>query len=477
MATRSRALLALALCSGLLGAACGSSAGADARGDEADLTGADDKAMIALSVGAQTSLFVKFPADPSTDLSKAMITAAQRGVRVRGLLPVGSSHDTTWLLQQHLESSGVDVDVRTDDAVPGVLMVADSTTLVKKGATTTLQTDKATLDTATKRFTDALDPASASHRSEGLIASETLKVLPMPDSSRARIVDLLGAATSTIDLEIYQLQDLRVVTALTDAATRRVTVRVMLEPKTVGAANFGAVSAVLKGAGIDVRATPPAFDSSHNVDHAKFCILDGKELLFGTGNMVRSGLGGVTEQTFDNRDFWVEDGRSASIREAQEVFDADFAQRSTASLTFENLVLTPDNADTKIVALIDAAKKRLFVYNQELGDAEILTRLIAAKKRGVDVRVLAGFQPGFGGPPKNQAPLDQLTAAGISAGFLRRHYLHGKGVVSDSRVYLGSQNFSNGGLRNNRELGEILDDPKLVETVAATFLDDVAHPQ
>src|SRR5205814_972390 len=98
------------------------------------------------------------------------------------------------------------------------------------------------------------------------------------------------------------------------AAARGVTVRVMLEPKTVGAANYTAVSKELAAANISVQPTPPVFDSSGNVDHAKFCLLDGAELLFGTGNLVRSGLGGDTVVTYDNRDFWVEDTRIESVK-------------------------------------------------------------------------------------------------------------------------------------------------------------------
>src|SRR5260221_1419341 len=138
----------------------------------------------------------------------------------------------------------------------------------------------------------------------------------------------------------------------------------MLEPRTVGAANYGAMSAELAKAGITVRKTPSAFDSSHNVDHAKFFVIDGKELVFGTGNLVRSGLGGVTETQYANRDFWIEDARSASIAEAKALFEADWAQRATSSTQFSQLVVTPDNADARIVLLIDGAKQRLDVYNQ-----------------------------------------------------------------------------------------------------------------
>ena len=207
-------------------------------------------------------------------------------------------------------------------------------------------------------------------------------------------------------------------------------------------------------------------------------MIDDKELLFGTGNMVRSGLGGVTLGPYQNRDFWIEDGRAASVSAARALFDADLARKSTTGLDMSALVLTPDNADQKIGALIDGAQHRLFVYNQSLSDDDFTGRIVRAKQRGVDVHVLLGYQPGFGSsPPANDPALAKLTAAGATAQYLKSHYLHGKAIVADDRAYLGSQNFTNGGLQVNREVGEIFDDADVVKTLAATFAKDEASPE
>jgi phosphatidylserine/phosphatidylglycerophosphate/cardiolipin synthase-like enzyme len=111
--------------------------------------------------------------------------------------------------------------------------------------------------------------------------------------------------------------------------------------------------------------------------------------------------------------------------------------------------------------------------NQPITDA-----LTAAKRRGVDVQVLLGNQPGFGGtPPPNQKAIDELNAAGIPAQFFTRHYLHGKVVVADNQAFVGSQNFTAGGLLNNRELGEQLSNPEIVKALANMFADDAIHSQ
>ncbi len=439
--------------------------------EEADLS-ASDQAVATLAGTAKGHLYVSLTARSGTVATAAMIAAAKRGVTVRAILDSRGDFDATWTMQQHLESSGVDVDVRTD-VVSTVLAVSDDTALLP-GATPRTDKDAVKVKGYQKSFTDILE-WSHDNTTGTLIPAGTVAVHPMPESGRDRIVQLLSTAKTSIDLSIYQLQDRPVVDALVAAAGRHVKVRVMLEPRTVGAANFDAVSATLKAGGVTVKTTPKAFDSSHNVDHAKFCLIDDKELLFGTGNMVRSGLGGVDVTTFDNRDFWIEDARPTALKEARGLFDADFAETSTAHMTFDALVVTPDNANSKIGALIDSAKHRLFVANQSLSDAGLQGKILAAKKRGVDVRVLLGYQPAFGGgAPPNEPALTALRAGNIQADYLKKHYLHAKIIVADDSVYLGSQNFTNGGLNNNREVGEILTDAKAVSTVVETFTKDAS---
>jgi phosphatidylserine/phosphatidylglycerophosphate/cardiolipin synthase-like enzyme len=429
-------------------------------GDEGSSTDdvTTDAAMTSLVGSAKTIVYANVKSTASKALSTALITAAHSGVEVHVILKEGS-HDTTWQLQQTLEANGVDCDVMATSTVTGVTMIADKTALVgssKKTATTA----------QTSAFAQAFvgDKVSA-----GALITSGVRVLPMPDKGRDRIVQVFGAAKKTIDLSIYALQERGVVASLEGAAKRGVTVRVMLEPKTVGGSNEAPIAKELTAAGITVQTTPPNFDASHDVDHAKFAIIDGKELLLGTGNMVRSGLGGVTDDVYANRDFWIEDARGTQIGEAQRVFDADWARTSTNASSVPDLVVTPDNADQEIGALIDGAKTRLYVYNQSLSDSDLTTRIIAAHKRGVDVRVLLGYQPAFGGQPPNAPAISQLSAAGIDAQYLKKHYLHAKAIVADGEVYLGSQNFTNGGLHNNREMGEILSDATSVSTVVTTF--------
>jgi phosphatidylserine/phosphatidylglycerophosphate/cardiolipin synthase-like enzyme len=109
-----------------------------------------------------------------------------------------------------------------------------------------------------------------------------------------------------------------------------------------------------------------------------------------------------------------------------------------------------------------------------LSDKTMLAKILAAKNRGVDVRVLLADLPAIGSSPAaNQGALDQLGELGA---YFTKHYLHGKVIVADDQAFVGSQNFTGGGLLHNRELGEILTNKTLVETLAKQFQEDVANP-
>src|SRR5262249_4226400 len=159
-------------------------------------------------------------------------------------------------------------------------------------------------------------------------------------------LNYINNAHSTIDLSVYQMNDPNVINALKAAAQRGVAVRVMMEPKPAGGNAYATVKPMLTGAGVSYKDTPPNFDSSGNVDHAKFMVIDSATLLFGTGNLDVTGLGdpatavgASSPPSYHNRDFWTADTRSGPVTEAKTVFNDDWNRTATTSTTF-SLILT-----------------------------------------------------------------------------------------------------------------------------------------
>ncbi len=433
---------------------------------------------------AKTTLYVHMAEVPPNEVMDKLIAAAQRGVDVHLVLSPKARLDPAQVLSVlRMSDDGIEIAVNKHATLPERAGISDSTSFVggkldpvSGEAPAALTTDPGKVAAQKKAFADALRVKLNGDVHRGLLPPEKVKVHQMPGATSAPILNAINSATKTIDLEIYQVGDRGVIDALKDAAKRGVKVRVMLEPKTVGSANYPAVQKELFAAGIDVQPTPPQFDTHHNVDHAKFMLIDSKELMIGSGNMVRYGLGGNEATEVNTRDFWIEDTRAVSLKEAGGLFNADWARMPTKPADFKNLVVTPDNAVSSVLKVIDAAKKTLYVENQSLSDPDTIAHLIAAKQRGVDVKVLLGVQPIPHMPPKNEATIKQLRAAGIDAGYLTQSYLHAKTVITETQVFIGSQNFTGGGLGANREVGEVLGDPSLVKDAQDQFKADFANP-
>ena len=101
--------------------------------------------------------------------------------------------------------------------------------------------------------------------------------------------------------------------------------------------------------------------------------------------------------------------------------------------------------------------------------------LIAAAKRGVSVRRCGENQGG-----EFDSDFARLAPGGVrisyyhsSSGF----YIHGKIIESDygtrqAKVFIGSENFSNTSLNQNRELGLITASHAVMSSIARTFAID-----
>lgn len=435
--------------------------------------------------GAKDRLYVYNQSLSDATVIDKLIAAKQRGVDVKVIVnDPRSADDKNVAARQKLETAGIEVGYYRKYTLHAKAIVADNKSFIGSqnftngGLYNNREFGEIFEDPATTK--QLADIFVEDFKTTGVVtgdktqALETVQIHRMPESTNYPIVAAINSATKSVDLEVYILTDPGVTDALKLAAKRGVQVRVMLEPKPIGESSSNEAKATeLREAGIDVKETPPEFNSNSNVDHAKFMVIDGRDLLFGTGNLVKSGLGESLKDEWNNRDFWVQDTRSSAVKEAALLFERDWNRQSTSDIDFKHLVVTPDNSNSRITTLIDNAKDRLYVYNQTVTDPNIVERIIAAKERGVDVRVLLG-KPKDNDP--NKTAFDRFTAAGIQVNYLTRNYLHAKGIVSDNSAFIGSQNFTGGGLIRNREVGQIFNDANIANQLVTTFLYDEANP-
>jgi len=258
---------------------------------------------------------------------------------------------------------------------------------------------------------------------------------------------------------MYEFSDTTAEHDLADAARRGVQVRVILDHR-AKSVNSDAYS-YFRSHGVKVTWSSP----DYRYTHQKTVSADGSEAIIMTANLT-------SKYYATSRDFLVTDTNRADIAAITAVFDADFAKHSVRPGHGSDLVWSPTDSQDQLIALINGAKKSLRIYSEEMGDRTVEKALIAAAKRGVDVQVCGENEDGeydqaFGTLSRGGVRISYYSS---STGF----YIHGKIVEADyatshARVFIGSENFSDTSLNQNRELGLITSRHPVMAAIASTF--------
>jgi phosphatidylserine/phosphatidylglycerophosphate/cardiolipin synthase-like enzyme len=323
-------------------------------------------------------------------------------------------------------------------------------------------TAKARTDSQSKSKHAKKSPAASQPGATG--GSGTLKVLVEPAAGVGAIYKLITGARSSVDLTMYELRDTTAEDDLATDAKRGVDVRVILDQhleKSRNTATYDFLSA---------HRVHVTWADSGVTYHQKTLTVDGKTSVVMTLNMVSEDYSGT-------RDFAVIDTRPADVRAIVTTFNADFAHRSITPPDGADLVWSPTNSQSSILAVINGARHTLSVENEEMDDPTITAALVAAARRGVDVKVIMTAESEW------DSAFSQLASAGVHVRLYADSdnvlYIHAKAVVadagrSDQDVFVGSENFSAASLHYNRELGVRTTNGAVIATINATLASDYA---
>jgi cardiolipin synthase A/B len=301
----------------------------------------------------------------------------------------------------------------------------------------------------------AAAPASAQTTAKYTLFTE-------PDQGFSPVYDLINGASSSIDLTMYELADTTAEQDLANAESRGVDVRVILDQREEST-NSSAYS-YLKDHGVHVVWSW----SKYYYTHEKSLVIDDKTAVIMTANLT-------SEYYSTSRDFGVIDESPEDVAAMTAVFNADYDHTSITPSDGADLVWSPTDAQAKLLALINGAKHNLRIYSEEMDDPTITTALVNAADRGVTVQLVGENEDG-----EYNSEYDQLASAGVQISYYSNpdgFYIHGKVVEADYRtrepkIFIGSQNFSNTSLTENRELGLIISTPAIMSSVASTFSTD-----
>jgi phosphatidylserine/phosphatidylglycerophosphate/cardiolipin synthase-like enzyme len=283
-----------------------------------------------------------------------------------------------------------------------------------------------------------------------------------PNAGFSPVYKAINGARHSIDVTMYEFADTTAEHDLAAAAQRGVRVHVILDRR---ARSLNSRAYSYFGAH-GVKATWSS--ASFRYTHQKTVIVDGSEAIIMTANLT-------SRYYPTSRDFLVVDTNRADVAAITAVFNADFVRHSVRPGDGSDLVWSPTDSQDKLLGLINGARSSLRIYSEEMGDATIEKALIKAAKRGVDVQVCGENQDG-----EYDSAFGKLARAGIHISYYRSStgfYIHGKVIEADygspqAKMFIGSENFSNTSLNQNRELGLIITGDAVMSAVARTFAAD-----
>ena len=122
--------------------------------------------------------------------------------------------------------------------------------------------------------------------------------------------------------------------------------------------------------------------------------------------------------------------------------------------------------------VIDSAQESLWIQHPKFVDAVILERLVAAKQRGVKVRVLCGGKHGLSDWDVYDtfSSLRLLEHAGVKIRRQKQLKLHAKLILVDEQAAMtGSMNIDCSAFDLRRELGIEVDAPDVIARLSETF--------
>jgi cardiolipin synthase A/B len=322
-----------------------------------------------------------------------------------------------------------------------------------------------------------------------------------PSAGLQPVIDAIGTAKQTIEMEMFHLTVMAVAQALNAAASQGVTVRIIIDQDNWNNHTTAALKTELNVQGITVTPSSAKF----RITHEKSFVIDN-----GTPQATAYIMSLNLTSPFDvTRDYAVSTQDANVIADFETVFSMDLAnaQNGTASspapytpntpstgsnpaLVSPYTVLSPVNSQSMLLGLIASAKKSILVTSENL-DGKVVTALLDAANPsnggpGVTVQVISpqcdqnsnsaydipalqslnsGNAQARAMPGNSQVP-NQPSSAAVP-------YMHGKMMVVDGvQAYLGSVNLSDASETDAREFGLVISDPATIQMLSDDFSND-----
>jgi len=164
-----------------------------------------------------------------------------------------------------------------------------------------------------------------------------------------------------------------------------------------------------------------------------------------------------TEQDIKSRSFGAITRSTRVVKELLRLFESD-ACRTGYAPRVRDLVVSPENARSRLYGFLRRARVSLDIYDPNVADDEMLSLLQRKAARGVRIRIIGALEKKW-----------------AREGFAEVQSLHGcrlhvRAIVRDGRrAFIGSQSLRKLELDERREVGIIIRDRKVVRKVEKVF--------
>jgi len=403
-----------------------------------------------------------------TNTGNAALSIA--GIAVGGTNPTGFAQTNTCAATL---AAGSSCPITVTFAPAAVISYAATLTVTDNSGNVAGSTQSVTLSGTSSPATTAI--------------TRTLYVFPETDNSVTPLYTLVNNAQKTIDMTMYELEDTVFSGDLVAACNRGVTVRVLLDASLEKSNNTPAYNQLnTSGANCSAVFSNTAFQATHQ----KTITVDGTTTAILSLNLQ-------SQYYSTARDFALVENDPADITGIEDTFNEDYAAgtpyggtQGTSDLgyqpgsgTGDDLIWSPTTAQAAMLGIINSATKTLLIENEEMGASNIVSALETACKNGVTVHIAMSEDsttPPFSAYSSNWIALEE-AGCGVhvypytATGF----YIHAKAVVADyglptENAYMGSINYSNASMTENRELGIYITDSTAVTQLYTTMSADYA---
>lgn len=287
------------------------------------------------------------------------------------------------------------------------------------------------------------------------------RLIVEPDEGMGPIYALLGSARHTLDLTMYELDDATAEQILAGDAARGVRVRVILDRRLQRRHNQPAYD-YLTRRGVRVVWSSARYFATHE----KAFVVDNRVAVVMSLNLT-------ARYYATSRDLAVVDVDPADVVAIESVFTADLRGRGGVP-PGDDLVWSPGQSWADFAALIGRAHHSVMLESEELTSPAVIAALLSAARRGVHLDIAMTYSD------KWRPAFAALTRAGARIRVMYGEsplYLHAKLFAVDAGLphamaFVGSENLTDASLLQNRELGIVLLQPRLVRRVAEVIAAD-----